>query len=173
MDKTLNKNNAYTPTLKDIKGFEDFRADVTLYDNYLLIGLIVILIVHSIRMWLVTQSVQIFTLNITIPVGIAVIIYAFFIAPRYPFKISEIENCSKGIVLEKKMASKNAIRQNYYGKKYYFLKVLDLINGYEYENVRVLKDAYEQLNNGDNVICFDYKRESMLLSGKAAIIDKN
>ena len=85
---------------------------------------------------------------------------------------SEIENCFKAIVVSKHKECKNKIRKYYYGKKYYYVTVVNS-KGEEIEKVRILKKTFENIKKGDKVICFDYRRPSLLLGEKAAIKDLN
>ena len=92
----------------------------------------------------------------------------FIVKPYYPFKVSEIENCLQAKVLEKEPHNK----KYYYGKKYYYITVINS-KGDVGEKIRVLKKTFDELKKGDKVICFDYRRPTLMLGATAAIRDIN
>ncbi len=107
-----------------------------------------------------------------IPLLLFLLIFVIAILPDYPLKVSEIENCYPATVKEKFVEEKNDIRKYYHGKRYYYITAIDG-SGEEQYRIRVLKKVYDKVKEGDKVICFDYKRSTLMLGSRAAILDLN
>ncbi len=166
------EKNVYTPTEKDIEEFVKFRRDITLYDNYLFFIVIIMVIITGIGIGIKTYSFLCFFIFTFIPLSIVLFVFELFVKPRYPFKVSEIENCLTATVLKKYKESKNNIRRYYYGKKYYYITVINS-KGKITERIRVLPKTYDELKEGDKVICFNYRRPTLMFGDRAAVKDTN
>ena len=162
------EKDIYTPTIKDIEGFIKFRREITSNDNYLFYSIILAILSTGIAIGIETSSYILFSIFTILPLAIVIFIYMFIVKPYYPFKVSEIENCLQAKVLEKEPHNK----KYYYGKKYYYITVINS-KGDVGEKIRVLKKTFDELKKGDKVICFDYRRPTLMLGATAAIRDIN